>query len=121
MHELSVCMALLEQVQKIARQHKATRVERIELRIGPLSGVEASLLERAYPLAASGTLAEDAQLVIESMSIKVRCSQCGAESEVLLNRLICSACGDFRTRVISGDEMLLSRVVLATAKKERQH
>lgn len=121
MHELSICMALLEQVQKIARQHKATGVERIELKIGPLSGVEAPLLEHAYPLAAAGTMAEDAQLVIESISIKVRCTQCSMESDVLPNRLICSACGDFRTRVISGDEMLLSRVVLATAKKEPQH
>ncbi len=121
MHELSVCMALLEQVQKIARQHNATRVERIELKIGPLSGVEIPLLEHAYPLAAAGTVAEDAQLLIESMPVRVRCTQCHAESEVPSNRLVCDACGDFRTRMISGDEMLLSRVVLASAKKEQQH
>lgn len=114
MHELSVCLAMLEQVQSIARQHNAIRVQRIVLKIGPLSGVEAPLLERAYPLAACGTVAEKAQLVIESMPVKVRCTQCGAESEVLVNKLLCYNCGDFRTQVISGDEMLLARVEMDT-------
>mgnify|MGYP000458770419 CR=1 FL=1 len=34
MHELSVCLSLLDQVQRIANEHGATRVERIRLRIG---------------------------------------------------------------------------------------
>ena len=44
MHELSVCLALLEQVGSIAAQKASHRVTRIELRVGPLSGVEAELL-----------------------------------------------------------------------------
>ena len=43
MHELSVCLSLLDQVERIAREHGADRVVRIVLRIGPLSGVEAPL------------------------------------------------------------------------------
>ena len=113
MHELSVCMALLEQVQRIAKQHDAVRVEKITLKIGALSGIEISLLEHAYPLAAVGTVAEHAKLVIESMPVRVKCTECGAESEVLPNRLVCGVCGDFRTRLLSGDEMLLGRLELS--------
>ena len=113
MHELSVCNALLEQVENIAREHQAVRVDQIVLRIGPLSGIEPPLLERAYTLASAGTVAEDARLVIESMPVRVRCSQCGAESEVEPNRLLCAACGDFRTNLISGDEMLLASLELS--------
>ena len=58
MHELSVCLALLDQVQSIAREHAATGVERILLQVGPLSGIEPPLLKNAYPLAAAGTVAE---------------------------------------------------------------
>ncbi len=110
MHELSVCLSLLEQVERIAAQHDAVSVEQIVLKLGPLSGIEADLLANAYPLAAAGTIAEDAKLVIEECGVRVSCSQCGAESDAAANRLVCGECGDFRTRVISGEEMILQRL-----------
>ena len=114
MHELSVCIALLDKVQQIASEHGASRVSRIELKLGPLSGVEAPLLRNAYPLAAAGTVAEDAELTIDVVPVRVRCSQCDAESDAEPNRLLCRACGDFRTNIVSGDELLLERVELDT-------
>ncbi len=112
MHELSVCLSLLDQVERIAREQGADRVERILLRIGPLSGVEAPLLANAYPLAAAGTIAEHATLDIEPAAIRVRCNSCGAETDAEPNRLLCGECGDWHTRLISGDEMLLAKVEL---------
>ncbi|MGI9205665.1 MAG: hydrogenase maturation nickel metallochaperone HypA [Woeseiaceae bacterium] len=113
MHELSICYAMLDEVDRIASENQASGVSSITVRIGPLSGVESELLQRAYPLAAAGTIAEPARLVIEQADIVVKCSICGAESKVLPNRLLCGSCGDFRTHVVSGDEMILQRVELA--------
>jgi hydrogenase nickel incorporation protein HypA/HybF len=112
MHELSVCSALIDQVERIALERGADSVSRIVLRIGPLSGVEPELLRRAYPLAAIGTVAVNAELEIDAADVVVCCSQCGGESTVAPNRLLCAACGDFRTRVISGDEMILQSLEL---------
>jgi len=112
MHELSVCQAMLDQVETIAAEHNAHGVEKIVLRIGPLAGVEAKLLLDAFPLARAGTIADGAQLVIEALPLRVRCDSCGAESDALPNRLLCGACGDWHTRVISGDELLLASVEL---------
>ena len=112
MHELSVCLSLMQQVETIARERDASRVTKIVLNIGPLSGVEPELLRHAYPIAAAGTLAEHAELVMESADIVVRCSQCDGETTVAANKLLCGSCGDFRTRVISGDELTLMRVEL---------
>jgi len=114
-HELSVCLALMSQVNRIAREHDARRVERILLNIGPLSGVEPALLRKAFPLAAAGTVAENAELMIEEMPVRVRCTICEAESEAAANRLLCAVCGDYRTRVVSGEEMTLTRLELVTA------
>jgi hydrogenase nickel incorporation protein HypA/HybF len=108
MHELSVCLSLLEQVERIARDHGAERVELIRLRVGPLSGVEAPLLRHAYPLAAAGTIAADARLEIEPAPVRVHCIDCGSESEASANRLLCTSCGSHHTRLTSGDEMLLA-------------
>jgi hydrogenase nickel incorporation protein HypA/HybF len=115
MHELSICLALLDQVRAIAEEHRAHEVERILVRLGPLSGVEPTLLQSAYPLAAAGTIAESAVLDIEFAPLRVRCNACGAETEAVPNRLVCGRCEDYRTRVISGEEMLLARVELRVA------
>ena len=110
MHELAICQALVAQVEDVAKENNAERVVRICVKIGPLSGAEAPLIERAYPLAAVGTVAEHATLELEAMPIRVRCKSCGAETEVSANRLLCGECGDYHTELISGDEMLLASV-----------
>jgi len=118
MHELSVCQALLRQVEALAREHGGAPVMAIELRIGPLSGVEPALLEHAFAIAKQGTLAEDARLVIERPPLTVRCLLCGRDSEATASRLACCHCGSHRTRLISGDEMLLTGIDL---KEENTH
>jgi hydrogenase nickel incorporation protein HypA/HybF len=117
MHELSVCLSLLKQIESIARQHDAATVDQVYLKIGPLSGLEPELLRKAYPLAVAGTVAEKAELFIEYGEIIVTCTECGAESPAKPNRLLCAACGDFRTRLISGDEMILQRVELTPRRR----
>lgn len=112
MHELSVCQGLLSQVGQIARTHNAKAVSRIVLNIGPLSGIEPRLLVDAYPIAAAGGPAADAELIIEELPVRVRCRRCGAQSAVPTNKLTCPACGEWQTQLISGDELILARVEL---------
>ena len=112
MHELSICQSLMKQVENIALERNAQCVTSIALAIGPLSGVEAQLLKNAYPVASAGTVAEHAELIIEHLPIRVKCSQCGSESDALPNKLICKECGDWRTTLVSGDELLLMSVEL---------
>ena len=112
MHELSLCQALMDEVARTASAHDAKRVSRVLLRLGPLSGAEAALLRNAFPIAAAGTPAEGAELVIEAQPIRVRCRVCGAESDAAVNRLVCGECGDWRTTLVSGDELLLASVEL---------
>ena len=112
MHELAVCQGLMGQLEQIAHREQAERITRIQLRIGPLSGVEATLLKDAFPIAAAGTIAETAVLDVQEDPVRVKCLSCGAESEATANRLLCAACGDYRTRLVSGDEMMLMSVEL---------
>ena len=115
MHELSVCQAMMSQVEAIAAREGARSVSSITLRIGPLSGVVPELLQQAFTIARAGTSAEDAELLTELQPIRIRCLECDTESEAQANRLLCSACGSFRTQVTSGDELLLASVELDLA------
>lgn len=112
MHELAVCQALIGQVTDVARAQKARTVSDIYVRVGPLSGIEGPLMEHAFPIAAAGTVADRAQLHLEAAPIRVRCESCGAETEARVNRLVCDDCGDWHTTLISGDELILQRVVM---------
>ena len=109
MHELAICAALFGTVAALAPP-ESTAVNRVRIRVGPLSGVEPALLARAWPLASAGGMASGSLLDIETGPVRVRCRSCGAESTVAANRLLCSACGEWRTDVVSGDELLLLSV-----------
>jgi hydrogenase nickel incorporation protein HypA/HybF len=111
-HELSICQALIDQVANIAADNQATRVTVVHLQMGPLAGVEQELLQQAYPIASAGTIAQDSELRIQMIPVRVHCSVCGQESEARINRLICGACGAWRTRLLSGDELLLASIEL---------
>ncbi len=121
MHELALCQAMLAQVEDIVREHQAHRVVSITLGMGPLSGVEESLLKNAYPVAIAGSLAEGAELLIRTTPIKVRCTSCGEESDATANHLVCTHCGDWRTELISGDELLLISVELDKTKTSQEN
>lgn len=112
MHELSVCQALLTQVSEIALGRGAAAVERIVLEVGPLSGVEPALLERAFAVVRTGSCAADAVLSIETPAVMIRCLTCDAQSQTAPNRLVCRVCGGYRTRIVAGDELRLRRVEL---------
>jgi hydrogenase nickel incorporation protein HypA/HybF len=114
MHELSVCQALIGQVERVARENDARRVISIVIEVGPLSGVEPALLEHAYPIAAAGSVAEHATLTIETVPVQVRCRSCSAETPAQPNRLVCGTCSDWQVDVIAGEEMLLKRVEIET-------
>ncbi len=112
MHELAVCQALIDQVDRVSREHGGRRVLAVTVAVGALSGVEGQLLEHAFPLAAAGTVAEGASLVVESIPVAVRCRTCRVESEAAPNRLVCGACRDWQVDVVAGEELLLQRVEL---------
>jgi len=112
MHELAICQALIGQVEGLAKERHAASVSDIFVAVGRLSGVESVLLQNAFPIAAAGTVAQDAKLHLEDLPVKVHCASCDVESEVEANRLLCDQCGGWQTRLVSGDELLLLSVEL---------
>ncbi len=118
MHELSICQALLRQVEDIARREGADRVTKIILRVGPLGGVEPQLLQQAFGFARVGTLAAEAELSIEEAEILVHCLDCDAEGQALANRLLCPVCGSYRTRLLRGDELILASLELTRTTRD---
>ena len=108
MHEYSIVQALLDRVGDEARSRGATRIHRLHVRIGELSGVEADLLATAYETFRQGTLCDSAELDIERVAARWVCPRCEAaftRGDVLR----CARC-DMPARLAEGDEILLQRI-----------
>jgi len=120
MHELSVCQSIITQASEIAFQNQASAIESITLRIGPLSGIETSLLKQAFPFASRQSVAKGAELIVEELPIVIQCNKCGTKTNATANNLTCAQCGDYHTQLISGDEMLLVNVELSREEIKQQ-
>ena len=118
MHELAVCQSLLREAERIAETRGARTITRLAVVIGPLSGVEAPLLERAFTIARAGTIAERATLAVEQAPVVVWCPVCEKESAVVANKLLCIDCGNWRVTLRSGDELVLKQVELSDILSE---
>jgi len=114
MHEFSIIQSLLALVEEEAKKHKAKRVLKVVLSVGPLSGAEPHLLKTAFDAFKEGTVAEGAQLVIEEEKLKVFCRDCGKLSEKEELNLLCPLCGSLSTELRGGDELFLKSLEMET-------
>lgn len=112
MHELSICQRLLRLAEDTARQHGQADIQRLTLQVGPLAGVDPDLLWQAFQVARSGTLAAQAELVIERTPLRIHCQRCGQAASATPAQLRCPHCGAMETTITSGDELLLTDISL---------
>jgi hydrogenase nickel incorporation protein HypA/HybF len=116
MHELSIAMALVEQVQTVAEREKADAVLRVSVTIGGLSGVNPEALEMAFPIAAENTCAAGARLEVTFTPARVHCRSCGRESSPEFPILVCEACGSTDAEILGGRELMLTTVEIDKAE-----
>ncbi len=107
MHELGIVQGTLDAAIKSARDSGASEIHRITMRVGQLSGVVPDALTFGFEALRQGTMAEKAQLEIESIPAVYWCHTCQAEfaTEDLFSE--CPACHQFSSEVRRGRELEL--------------
>lgn len=115
MHESSIAGSILKIAEREAREHGASRVVGIRVRLGELSGVVRESLEFAFAVMREGTMAEGAELVVGLAPLRVECESCvdgGGEGMAAGDLdLICRGCGGVM-RITGGREMLIESLDL---------
>lgn len=112
-HELSLCDDLLSQVLALATSHQAQAVTSVTVQLGVLSGVEALLLANAFAIMKIGTVAEQADFIIDTIPVTIACGDCSTHAETAANCLVCPSCASHNTSLVQGDELILASVALA--------
>lgn len=72
---------ILAIAERHAREHRASQIHRVTLRVGILSGVVPDALRFAFDALRGGTMAEGATLEIEEPPVVCWCSQCNHSFE----------------------------------------
>ena len=104
MHELSMAMSLVEQITLIMEKEGASKLHSITLAIGKYSGVEKECFEFSFSIAAEGSQAEKAVLVIVQTEMTVKCKECGSETVNEMPLAKCGKCLSLNVEVLSGKE-----------------
>ena len=110
MHERSIAMALLKQVEACVAAEGAARVAEIHVQLGPLAGVEPLLLRGAFEEVARKSIAAGAVLRLEEVALTARCLDCDSAFEVLQFRFRCPNCSSGKIRVIQGESVMLESI-----------
>lgn len=106
MHEMSVTHSVVCAVQE---RLPDTRVVRVRLEIGRLSGVVADSVRFCFEVVTSGTGLEGATLEIVEPAGRGRCRSCDAMIELPDLIMLCG-CGSADVEVIAGTELLIKEV-----------
>ena len=101
----------LDAIRHQAGKHGATRVSKIVLRVGALSGVDLDALRFAYEALAPHSIAADAVLEIESVSARAHCTNCRSEFGVERGFIFrCPGCGEYSGDIRAGKELGIARL-----------
>jgi hydrogenase nickel incorporation protein HypA/HybF len=108
MHELGLMENALAIALDYATREQASCIHQIALRVGDLSGVEPDALRFAFDVVTQDTIAEQAQLKIESCPTVCYCDRCQSEFLPLDLGYECPTCQTWSTSILQGKELELA-------------
>jgi hydrogenase nickel incorporation protein HypA/HybF len=105
MHEMSICLSVVQALKEQAKIHSYTRVKAVWLEIGPLAGVEPESLMFCFDAVTQGTLAENAKLEIVHTPLIAWCMTCSKNVNLGSRFDGCPECGGRELQITGGSEL----------------
>jgi hydrogenase nickel incorporation protein HypA/HybF len=109
-HELSITQNILDIALEHAQKAGASRIGRINLVIGDMTGVAEECVRFYMGAISKGTAAQEAELVVCRVPITARCQDCGEDFEVQDFRWACPCCQSTRSDIVGGKELLVDSI-----------
>lgn len=110
MHELAITKGIIDIVESEQKKNGFERVLEISLKIGEFSGIIPRCIREFFPIAAAGTAAEKAELVIETIEAAFECFDCGYEGAVDRKAACCPKCRSTAIRMTRGREFFVEQI-----------
>lgn len=112
MHEYSIVQSLIDSCDDNAKANNATKVMKVVVKIGVMSGVEPELLKTAFDTFKEKTVCEEAEFVVNMQPVVIKCNECSKESTLNKLEYCCQKCQSTDINIIDGEEMYLMQLEL---------
>ena len=110
MHELGVISAMVKTIEEIIKEQGYTKVHKLVLEVGELSGIVPHYMEVCYPAAVYKTFMENSILEMETIPGIVRCKDCGKEFNANANDFTCPECQSQNMEILSGNDVMIKEI-----------
>jgi hydrogenase nickel incorporation protein HypA/HybF len=110
MHELGIVMQIVKQMEDYSKENNLTKVDKLVLQVGALSGVVPKYLYDVYPIAVKDTFLADTKLEIEETPGIGICDDCDFRYDLIENDNTCPLCGSKKFGIISGKEFIIKEL-----------
>ncbi len=105
MDGMTVTREILKTLIEKAQSEGASKIVRIVLEVGEMSGFDSKELYKYFDILSRDTLAEGAKLSITEIPLRVRCLSCSNEFVASGFKMTCPDCGSVASELISGNEL----------------
>jgi hydrogenase nickel incorporation protein HypA/HybF len=111
MHEVSIAQGMLDIALDYCAKNSHTIIKSITVKIGSAAGVVPDSLQFAFETLKTGTIAEDAVLVIDEIPVSGVCNSCGKSFTVDEAYVVqCPLCGSMSFKVETGRELNIAEM-----------
>ena len=110
MHELSIVQNILDIAESEARKNNATKIIKIGLKIGEMSGVVIDSINFCFETLKGNTIARDAELLIDHVPLKGKCKNCNSNFQINNYIFKCNTCNNNDIEIISGRELFVDEL-----------
>lgn len=107
MHELALLQELCQLAEAAASEQGASRIHRLELRVGELGGVNPDALRQAFAVVAATAPWQSTELQLEVVPTRCFCPHCEEAFAPVDVIHACPRCGQLSHQVIAGRELEL--------------
>ncbi len=106
MHEASIAISLIKTVSDLCQQEGYNSIESVRLKVGKAAGILPDALLFAFDVTKAGTLASQAELIIEYVLLGGFCRECGSQFESEERYIFsCPDCKSSTIKITRGDEL----------------
>lgn len=112
MHEYSIVQSLIDSCEENVKANDASKVTKLVVKIGVMSGVEPDLLQTAFDTFKEATVCEEAEMIMNIQKIKIFCNSCSSETELEKNEFLCPKCESSDLNILDGEDMFLMQLEL---------
>ncbi|MCD6258124.1 MAG: hydrogenase/urease nickel incorporation protein HypA [Helicobacteraceae bacterium] len=110
MHEYSIVQSLLNTCEEHAAQNEATKVTKVVVKIGVMSGVEPELLRTAFETFKEQTICDGCEFVMNIQAVVIECKSCFKKATLQKLEYMCPECQSVELDIIDGEDMYLMQL-----------